>query len=139
MAKKQETNDNNIIELKNKIAEKKKALKATENFNPKTNCSLKLGETVSTNIRAEVSKERLTQLLVEVNMLKMSADNLKINDYKLSGYSPSDWVDDLQARLMIVDKKQEENRLKVLEEKLNALLSLDKKVELELQGLSNQI
>src|SRR5207302_1011169 len=109
----------------------KAALAASKTFNPKTNCSLNFhGE--RTNIRVESSIEKLTYLLVAVNACRMSADQLGLlNEYKLDGYLVQNWVDDLKARLNQVNRKQEEDRLKVLEARLHNQLSIDKKVELE--------
>lgn len=139
MVKKLNNNDDKIMGLRKQIADKKAALKATESFSPRTNCSLTL-DGQSTNIRAEMSKERLIDLLVKVHALKASADQLGVvDDFKISGYSAQDWITDIKARVMIVNKREEESRLKVLEDKLHALLSVDKKIELELDDLSKQI
>ena len=59
-------------------------------------------------------------------------------DVKIQGHSLSDWITDLQSKILVVNKTKEEDRLKVLESKLTDLLSADKKTELlieELQGL----
>lgn len=137
MAKK--SNDDIVLELKRQVEEKKAALASSKTFNPKTNCSLTIGAE-RTNIRAETSKEKLLELLVHVNSLKLSAESLgMLEDFKFCGFPIQDWVEDLQSRLFSVNRKVEEERLKTLEAKLNNLLSLDKKVELELDELRKMI
>jgi hypothetical protein len=132
------TNDKQVLELKKQVQEKKAALSASEVFKPKTNCSLLIdGE--RTNIRA-ASSERLVDLLVKVNALRLSAEDLGVaNEFKISGFGAQEWISDIKSLLMNINRKQEEQRLKVLEDKLFNLLSSDKKVELEIDELRNQI
>jgi hypothetical protein len=139
MVKSTNPNDAQVLLLKRQVEEKKAALSASKNFNPKTNCSLLInGERI--NLRAESSKEKLVELLVQINSLKVSAENLGLlDDYRLCGYPVQDWVEDLQSRVLNVNRKQEEDRLKVLEARLHNLLSSDKKVELEIEELKRQI
>lgn len=137
MAKRLNSNDAIILKLKTEIAEKKKNIKGAEKFTPKTNCSLMMeGERI--NLHA-ASLETLTLALVKLNALRMSAEDLPMDlDVKIQGHALEDWLDDLQSKILVVNKTKEEDRLKVLESKLTDLLSADKKTELlieELQGL----
>lgn len=135
---KSKSNDNTVLELKKQVEEKKASLSASKTFNPKTNCSLLIGAE-RINIRAE-SKDRLVEALVHVNSLKLSAESLNLLDeYKLSGFKVQEWISDIQCRLAQLDRKKEEERLKVLEDRLHSLLSVDKKVELEIEDLKRQI
>ena len=81
----------------------------------------------------------LIDLLVWINSLKMSCDNLKIEDYKLDGFSLNDWMTDINNKLSIKNRKSEEEKLKKLESKLESMLSEDKKIELELNEISKMI
>lgn len=49
------------------------------------------------------------------------------------------WMTDLQARLAYVDKKIEADKLRKMEEKLHRLLSVDKKVELEIEDIKSSL
>lgn len=69
----------------------------------------------------------------------MSCDNLKIEDYKLDGFSLNDWMTDINNKLSIKNRKSEEEKLKKLESKLESMLSEDKKIELELNEISKMI
>jgi hypothetical protein len=129
-------NDDVILELKKRIDEKKKALKGAEKFSPITNCSLELG---AQRFNIQVSgKEQLTDLLVMLNAYRNSAIELEVNaEYRISGYSLDDWITDIKARLMNLNRNIEQGKLKSLEDKLDSLLSSEKRVELELEDIKN--
>src|SRR5579859_7151348 len=113
MAKKQNvnSNDDKIMALRKQIADKKAALKASETFNPKTNCAPRFnGETL--NLRV-LDREKLIELMVSINAWRLSAADLAVTDFKYQGFPIQHWVDDCRARLAIVDRKEEEARLKV--------------------------
>ena len=125
-------NDKKILDLKSVIEAKKSKLKKI-NFAPTTNCSLELDGTRH-NIHT-LTAEALTFLLVKLNSYVLSMKSLKINTLSISGYSINDWTADIKLKLDIISQKEEENKLKVLESKLAALLSNDKKTELELDNI----
>jgi len=128
-------NDAKILELKKQIAAKKSALKGIERFTPLTNCNLHVGNE-RFNLHACDSK-MLTTLLVQLNALRLSAADLGLESFEISGFALSNWLSDIKSKLLILDKVKEEERLKVLEDQLTSLLSVEKKTELlidELQG-----
>jgi hypothetical protein len=131
-------NDKTILTLKKQIAQKKSALKVSERFSPITNCSIEL-DGIRSNIQV-LTKDQLVTLLVKLNSYKMSAKELGIlADYFISGFCVEDWIKDVQAKLMNVNRKVEEFRLKTLEDKLDNLLSNEKKVELELDEIASSL
>jgi hypothetical protein len=135
---KKNSNDSTILALKGQIEYKKNALKATEKFSPVTNCSLEV-DNVRYNIHV-LTKEQIIPLLIKLNSYKMSAEALGLlNDYTISGFSLKEWIQDLQAKLMNVNRKVEEDRLRRLEEKLHNLLSNDTKVELEIEEIKSML
>jgi hypothetical protein len=127
-------NDKKIMELKQQIAEKKVKLEGISRFVPITNCSLELdGQRYNINT---LQKDQLIQLMIKVNLYSMSAKNLKLDeDYIISGYKPEEWITDMKAKLNVISKKDEERKLKAMEEKLDRLLSDEKKTELELNDI----
>ena len=129
------SNDDVILQLKSKIDEKKALLKATERFTPVTNCSLELdGQRYNLNV---ISKEQIVYLMVKLNSLLMSAAKLNLqNEFQISGFSLADWMQDLTSRMAIVNRKAEQDKLRLLEDKLESRLSSDKKIELELAEIS---
>lgn len=127
-------NDIKIMELKKQIEDKKGKLNNTGKFVPVTNCSLELdGQRYNIQV---LQKEQLIQLMIKINLYLISAKDLKLEeDYIISGYKVEDWITDMKAKLNILSKKDEERKLKVMEEKLDKLLSDEKKTELELNDI----
>ena len=75
-------------------------------------------------------------ILIKLNMYKLSAIDLNlIDEYTISGFKISDWITDLQNRLLHVNRKEEERKLKEMEEKLTTLLSIDKQTELQISSI----
>ena len=72
--------------------------------------------------------------------LKQSAVELKLlGECNFSGYNVRDWMYDVQLKLEILSFSEEERKLKTLEQKLDDLLSNDKKIELELDSIQDLI
>lgn len=128
-------NDDRILELKKQIEEKKTAL-AEKNvrFSPETNCILILdGATYNLNV---LNDESLTFLKIKLYTYKKAVAEMKITDFKISGYSLDDWISDINKKLETHEVKQKQNELKAMEAKLDKLLSDDKKTELELDDIA---
>lgn len=127
-------NDQKILELKKQIEDKKKQVGKLQKFTPVTNCSIEVDGTRH-NINV-LNKEQILLLMVKLNSYAISANDLGVlEDYNLSGYNIMDWITDLKSKLSILGKKEEEAKLKVMESKLDQLLSDDKKVELEINEI----
>lgn len=128
-------NDDRILELKKQINEKKAALtEKNTKFSPETNCILILdGTTYNLNV---LNDESLTFLKIKLYTYKMAVVDMKITDFKISGYSLDDWIGDINKKLEIHEVKQKQTELKAMEAKLDKLLSEDKKTELELDDIA---
>lgn len=127
-------NDQKILKLKEQIEEKKKLVSKSKKFTPVTNCSIEI-DGVRHNIQV-LTKEQLIQMLIKLNAYAASAENLGLLDeYTISGYSVTEWIEDLQAKLDYINRKNEEQKLKSMEAKLDKLLSDEKKVELEIDEI----
>lgn len=131
-------NDSKILELKKQIEEKKKSVSKAKKFTPVTNCSIEL-DGVRINIQT-LNKEQIISLLVKLNSYAASAKELDLlEQYVISGYGVNDWIEDLKSKLDFINSKDEEQKLKLMEAKLDKLLSEDKKVELELNEIANML
>ena len=131
-------NDDRIIELKKQVENKKKEIESKKGLTKTfTNCILDL-EDKKYNLNV-LTEEQLTNLLVRVNMYLMSAHDLGIEKYILSGYSVNSWVTDIKYKMEEKALRREENSLAVMEQTLNKLLSDDKKTELELDSIANML
>lgn len=129
-------NDKTIVELKRKIEEKKSELKATERFSPITNCTLDL-DGVHYNIGV-LSKEIIFPLIVKLNAYRLSAKDLELEG-EISGYKLEDWIKDLRARLMIINRRAEQLRLEQMEKRLHDLLSVETKIGLEIEEIGKSL
>jgi len=135
---KQNTNDEKILQLKAQIKEKKSKLKGKKRFTPVTNCSLEL-EGVRYNLNVS-NKEQLINLMIRLNMYRMSAIDLDLeDDYIVNGFSVDEWIKDIKAKLEIIVMMEEERKLQELENKLHYLLSTEKKVQLEIDEIESMI
>ena len=128
-----ETNDKKIMELKKQIEEKKNKVSKSQKFSPTTNCSIEV-DGIRHNIQV-LTKEQLIALMVKLNAYAMSAKDLEV-EYVVSGFNVSDWIQDIKSKLDYVSRKEEESKLRIMESKLDQLLSNEKKVELELDEIA---
>lgn len=127
-------NDERIMQLKQQIEVKRKELaNQTGRFTPITNCLLVIDK-VTYNLHVESSE----LLLIKVNMMAMSAKDLGLDISKviISGYSLADWIDDIKNYLNVQSYKDEKRKLEKLEKQLDALLSDDKRTELEIDSIA---
>lgn len=128
-------NDDRILELKKQIDEKKKLLvDKNTRFVPETNCVLVMNKN-STNLNV-CSDEELKLLLISLNAYLISAKELGMDDFEISGYSVTSWIKDIKNKLEISNVKKQQSDLKAMEQKLDKLLSDDKKTELELDDIA---
>lgn len=129
-----QTNDQRILALKKQIEDKKKQLEKSQRFSPITNCSIEV-DGVRFNIQV-LTKEQLITLMVKLNSHLMSAKDLGVVDeYIVSGYKVEDWISDIKSKIETLSRRDEEKSLKIMEEKLQKLLSNEKKVELEIDEI----
>lgn len=127
-------NDDRVLQLKKIIDEKKENLKSCKKtFLPITNCILDLdGQKYNLNV---LQFDELQLLLVKLNIYLTSAVSLNIS-LMISGYSINDWIEDINNKLDVLEFRRKENELKILENKLNKMLSDEKKTELELDEIA---
>ena len=127
-------NDSKIMTLKTQIINKRKQFDGVKKFSPITNCSIEV-DGIRSNIQV-LSKEQLISLLVKLNSYKNSANDLGLlEEYNISDYKIGEWIADIKSKLNIVSRKDERLKLKSMEDKLDELLSSDKKTELEINEI----
>lgn len=128
-------NDDRILELKKQIDAKKKSISEKKvRFIHETNCVLNMdGMTINLNVCLD---DALLLLLIRLNSYLMSAKDLNMADFEISGYSVTAWIKDIKSKLEVSSLKKEESDLKKMESKLDKLLSDDKKTELEIDEIA---
>lgn len=130
-------NDDRILALTSAINKKKEELaQKSVRFNPVTNCSLEFREK-RYNINT-LTESQCEYMMIELTALQMAAEKIGI-PLELSGYLVADWIADLSARRDILKIKDEERKLKVMENQLNLLLSEDKKTELAIEEIAQSL
>lgn len=128
-------NDDRIMLLKKQIEEKKVALMAARKSNEpyKTTCVIDMdGNKINIHV---LKSDELAMLLVKLNAYRMSAENLGMQLFAISGYDVNMWMDDVKKRITMLKSKETERELRAAEDKLNMLLSEDKKTELEIDNI----
>ncbi|WP_064199141.1 hypothetical protein [Brevibacillus brevis] len=131
-------NDQKILELKKQIEDKKQKLSKSKKFSPVTNCSIEI-DGVRHNIQV-LGKDVAQSLLIKLNSYALSAKDLGIlDDYYICGYKLKEWIEDLKGRYNHITRKEEEQKLKAMENKLDHLLSNEKRVELEIGEIAEML
>lgn len=128
-------NDERILKLKEQIKLKKEELKnQPSRFTPVTNCLIEL-DGLRHNINV-LNNDGLTLLLVKLNMYLNSAKELEL-ELNIDGYNVEEWMEDVKNKLSIMNRKNEERKLKVMEAKLDQLLSEEKQTELMIDEIED--
>lgn len=129
-------NDEQIIKLKELVDKKREEIKKIKKPTFETNLVLDLeGQKYNLNV---LGAESLKMLKVRLNMYRLSMKDLSMN-IPISGYSVEQWLADISNKISCHEYKKHEKDLEETEKKLNALLSEDKKVELELNELAKSL
>ena len=131
------TNDDTILGLRTEIAKRKEALGVAKRFSPLTNCLLVVdGARYNLNT---LDADGLVMTMVRLNVLRMSAQDLRVTLPKVDGFSIGEWIEDCRSRLAILERREQERQLSVYESRLHTLLSADKKIELELDSIADAL
>ncbi len=124
--------DKVILQLKKEIELQKASISKAVKFTPVTNLTLKIyGEIWNFNT---LSLDDLFHLQATLQSLLQCG-----NDYKISGYKLSEWLEDITAKITIKRINEEKAVLVAREKRLEALLSTEAKVNLELQSIINEM
>lgn len=134
-------NDSKILAIKEQIKIKKEKLEGmNKRFVGVTNCIIFLdGEKYNLNV---LKKDELIMLAIKIESLLQAAKGLKFineEEFILSGYKLEDWIKDIELKLEIMNYKEEQKKLNLMEEKLTKLLSEEKKVELEINEIVSML
>lgn len=125
-------NDERVLLLKKQIDEKRNGL-AAQKFSPKTNCIIDLdGQKYNINV---LQVNELELLLVKLSVYSEFAENLGFK-LVISGYLINEWITDIDQKLAVIKDKKKRDELKELENRLDKLLSDEKKTELILDEIA---
>jgi len=139
MEKKQFTNDELVLQLKEKLAIKEKELEQFKvRFAPKTNCRIIIFD-ISYNLHV-LNKTQLIQLLAYLQSQKqglISFDPMYLTNFSIEGFHINDWIVDINNKIQECLQKDKQKEYDLVKKKLDNLLSTDKKTELELNEIAN--
>ncbi len=125
-------NDDKILALQQAVNKKREAIHKTERFAPITNMSLTvLGQNYNLNACSKEMLSFLYGLLKNVSAHALTPVFL--------GFDYGDWLKDIKGRYDYHTLAEEKQKLTALEKRLDAMLSSDKKTELEIEAITKQL
>ena len=126
-------NDKVILNLQKDIETKTANIRKAERFQPITNCNLELyGTRYNINV---LNKYQLQLITATLKSLATHSDE----DFIINGFVLSSWITDLESKFATLTIQEEKSRLEALKKKLHDLLSIDTKVELEINDIMSKI
>lgn len=142
------SNDDRAARLIEIVNQKKAAIAQAERPTYLTNLSFSPSENGSTdriNLNVITEPKHFVSILAVLrekeNAFNSAANELGLSDvtFQWQGYSVEDWKADLVTRLNKVQINKRKDELKVLEAKVNALISPEKRAQMELDALEAEI
>jgi len=145
----EKTVDQIVLELLQKVEDKKKQIGNAERPSWVTTCSF--GFDPSSNSRINIQVIRDVEQLVEIHAFltgkiaafRQSLAALKLTEkevpFKWMNFTYEQWVSDIQTRLNGLRIKNKKDELAKLEERVNALVSPEQRRAIELEKLVKEI
>lgn len=128
LLKEVETKRTEISKLSNKIT-----------YETKLTFVLPDGKQINLNTILDVNKLIYYFSIIknQIETIESSAKLLGIENFqsKFDGYSLEEWTTDFKTKIGLINIKQLKDNLKIKEEKLNSMISEDKKKELEFEKI----
>lgn len=133
--------DKVIDALLAKVEAKKKELKKLSRPNWLTSCVFGPGRTDKKNIQVITDVKTLVEFTATLLAMEKeweAANELLETNEKLviDGYSVADWIADFKLRVGIIGINAKKKEIEAIEAKLNALISPEKRREIELKQLA---
>lgn len=138
-------NDERILKLKKSIEEKRTEIEKIGKYVPVTTCIIqpKFGEKINLHVLDENELVLLLSWLKAIGIGfsdyveydSLEDIDLEVSEPKISGFSIADWEEDIKNLLRQKKIKAKKLQLNAMEKKLTALLSEDKRTELELDDI----
>ena len=145
MAKK---TDQKTLDLIKEVERQKAEISKIERPNWKTNCSFSYVEGNAanlTNIHVESNVKNLVCIAAFLRDRETSYDQtallLGVDAPKFSwnGSSVSDWLEDIKMRINKIQINSKKQKLELLENRLNAIISPELRAEMELQKIESEL
>lgn len=137
-------NDEMIKQLMSKVASQKEALGTRPKVSWKTNGIFKFEDGKHLNLNAAqipALVESLAYLFNKSNNYDLAIKTLKVSvsEFQWSGYSVSEWIEDFQTRISVIQYEEKKQKLNETESKLSALVSEEARTEMELEKIAKSL
>lgn len=145
MATKKQTKDELVLDLLKEVQKQKLEIEKAEKPTWETNCAFRFNvDTAHSIINIQIItdvrklKEILAFLIEREKASKEAAKRLGLEDEAFTwlGFTVAEWEADLVTRVNIIQITAKRKKLAETEQKLNSLVSPEKKAELELQAIA---
>ena len=139
--------DNKVLELFNKVKEKQRKISANERVSWETNCSFGYStEGVHDRVNLQVITDlaKLADIWGYLVTKEFTYEQFR-KDFsfdlplKWLGYKISDWQKDIKTRVNQLQLSNERKELKALETRLDSLITVDQRREMELAAIEKEL
>ena len=140
--------DKKTLELISQVKKKKAAIASAEKPVYKTNCSFSYIEgnkngAINLHVADLKSLINIAAFIIERSAIYSTATKVlgvdNPPDFTWDCYTAEDWIDDLKMKITKIQIVTEKNKLEALEERLNKIISPEKRAEIELEDIANQL
>lgn len=133
--------DDKVLELLEEVKVKKERISslAKIRYETKLTFSMPDGKQINLNTVLDVNKliYYFSVIKNQIDLMESSAKFLGVEkfDNKFEGYTLEEWTTDFKSKIDLINIKQMKEDLKIKEDKLNSLISEDKRKELEFESI----
>ena len=133
--------DEVVLQLFYKVKEKQREIAASEKPKWNTHCSFSKSDDVDVKNRINIMTVTNIDVLVDIYAFLLQKQTFWTNavaelgikkPFKWQSHSGLDWFQDIQSRIKQISINEKKEELKVLEKRLDALISVEQRRELEL-------
>lgn len=142
--------DKKTLELIAQVKVKRAAIAKAEKPSYKTNCSFSYIEGnrgTAVNIHVETDVKKLILIAAFLSERNGSYRNVALKvlgvenppEFTWDGFSADEWIGDVKQRIAKIQISTEKKKLEALEERLNKIISPEKRAELELEAIEAEL
>jgi hypothetical protein len=143
-----EQDDALVLQLLAEVKRRKDEIQKVETAKWKTSCTLSLYKGANVNDKINIQTVSDKSVLIEIyafildkeSSITRAQKELGCKDVvKLSGYSIADWKEDLKNKMNQLNLASKKTDLKNLEDRINALVTVDQRRKLELTAIQEEL
>jgi hypothetical protein len=140
--------DKKTLDLIKDVQRKKAEISKIEKPNWKTNCAFvyvegRLNDAINIHVESDVRNLiKMASFIIEKERfydIACKELNVEAPEFLWNGFSKQDWLDDIKSRIDKIQIGKKRTKLESLESRLNAIISPELRVELELQAIMDEL